>query len=274
MTLRNSIVSPITSQYANESLRIEESVIRPIISPRRITTLLACAAAFLILAGIASKYASFRLGAEGMHQYHILGIAEQFDLDIENNISSYYQVATLMFCSLLLMLISWAKRGNRDRYYQRWRLLAFIFLLMSLDESASLHESTIEPLQKVFRLGDFFHFAWVVPAIIFVIVVAISYLPFLLSLPAGTRRMFVLAGATYVGGAVGIEIISGRLLKLYGERSPQYAAGTVVEETLEIIGVWIFIYALLSYLSKQVKVVCVEFEGKNYSSQENVFSHE
>ncbi len=65
-----------------------------------------------------------------------------------------------------------------------------------------------------------------------------------------------------VSGTVGTEIVGGRLLKLYGAQSPQYAAGTVAEEILEIIGVWIFIYALLSYLSKQVKEMYIEFEGK------------
>jgi hypothetical protein len=262
MTPKKSIVTPITSRYADESLHSEGLVIMRRVSPKRITALLACLALLLILAGIASKYARFSLGEDGLHQYHIREIARQFDPDEENNLASYYQIVTLQFCALLLALTSWAKRGASDRYYLHWRALALIFLLLSVDEAASLHEATAEHLRGALHMGDYFHFAWVVPAIVFVLIVAISYLRFLLSLPAGTGWLFVIAGAFYVGGAVGMEIVGGHLRKLHGEQSPQYAAGTVAEEVLEIIGVWIFIYALLSYLSRQVKELRIEFEGK------------
>jgi hypothetical protein len=259
MISKNSIVRPTAFQPADETSRSEGLVVKRPVSPRRISALLACAALLIILAGAASKYASSRLDEDGLHQHHIQELARQFDPDEENNISAYYQTVTLLFCSFLLMLISWAKSATGARYRRRWRMLALIFFLLSMDEAASFHESITGILRSALNLGDFFHFAWVVPAFIFALIVAVSYLPFLLSLPAGTRRLFVISGAFYVGGAVGMEMVGGHLLKLYGQRSFQYAAGTIIEEALEIIGVWIFIHALLSYLSEEVKEAHIEF---------------
>jgi hypothetical protein len=255
----NSIARPTASQSANGSLRFEGLIIKRPLSPKRISVLLTCVSLMLILAGVASKYASSRLDKDGLHQYHIQEMTRQFDLDEENNIPTYYQIVTLLFCSFLLMLISLAKRASGDRYRLHWRMQALMFLFLSIDEEASFHESIIGITRSAFNLDGFFHFAWVLPAIVVVFIVAISYLPFLLSLPFRTRLLFVISGAFYVGGAVGMEMVGGRLLKLYGQQSLQYAAGTIVEEILEMIGVLIFIYALLSYLREQVKEARIEF---------------
>jgi hypothetical protein len=257
-----SVLIPTAPRSVDDPLPYKELAIVRRISPKRVIALLSCVMISLIIAGIASKYAKLRLGEDGLHQYHIQEITRQFDLDDENNIASYYQVSTLQFCSLLLLLIYWAKRGAGDRYHLHWGMLALTFLFLSADEAASLHEATIRPLRNALRVDDFLYFAWVVPAIAVVLIMALSYWRFLLALPAKTRRLFFIAGAFYISGGVGIEIIGGHLLKLHGEQSIQYSAGTVTEEALEMIGVLIFIYALLSYLCAQVRELHLKFEDR------------
>ena len=52
-----------------------------------------------------------------------------------------------------------------------------------------------------------FYFAWVIPATALLILLAIGFLPFFRSLPAETRRLFLVAGAIFLGGALGAEVI-------------------------------------------------------------------
>ena len=47
------------------------------------------------------------------------------------------------------------------------------------------------------------------------------------------------------GGAIGVELIGGRYLELHGVENLTYAMITTVEESLEMAGVIIFIWALL-----------------------------
>ena len=90
--------------------------------------------------------------------------------------------------------------------------------------------------------------AWVPFGAIFVLIVALAYLRFLAALPVKTKYLFLIAGTLYVGGALGIEILGGRHTYLYGRENFVYAMFVACEEGLEMLGVVVFIYALLSHL--------------------------
>jgi hypothetical protein len=72
----------------------------------------------------------------------------------------------------------------------------------------------------------------------------------LLSLPGSTALLFTLAGLMYVGGAVGMEVIGGKYDDIYGNDDMTYQMLTIVEETLEKLGLAVFLFALLRYLSR------------------------
>ena len=61
------------------------------------------------------------------------------------------------------------------------------------------------------------------------------------------RKLFVLAGSTFVLGALGFEIIFRKLYKIYQVDHVSVTIFATVEELLEFGGLIIFIYALLSY---------------------------
>lgn len=63
------------------------------------------------------------------------------------------------------------------------------------------------------------------------------------------RALFVLAGGMCVGGALGMELIGGKVWGDYGRDSGVYALVNTVEEVLEMAGAIIFLYALLTYLA-------------------------
>jgi hypothetical protein len=72
------------------------------------------------------------------------------------------------------------------------------------------------------------------------------FVPFLLRLSTRTRNIFLLAGATYVFGAVGMEIPEGIRSQLYGQDFV-YALYAALEEGMEMAGVVLFLGELLAH---------------------------
>lgn len=176
-------------------------------------------------------------------------LAQLFYLDAEKNIPSLYSVSTLLFCAILLATIAYAKKVAGNRYMPYWGALSIIFLYLSWDEAVSIHEKLIDPLRSMLNASGVFHFAWVIPGSIFVFLCLLAFWGFLCVLPAKIRRLFLIAGALYVAGAIGIEMINGYHASLYGEQNIVYAILTTLEESLEMLGIAVFIYTLLSYMS-------------------------
>jgi hypothetical protein len=96
-------------------------------------------------------------------------------------------------------------------------------------------------------------FAWVIPSAIFVIICLLLFLRLLLALPAPIRNLFLLAGAVYIAGALGMESFSAYTLDTFGEINFVYTVIAICEEILEILGVIMFIYALLDYIRLETK---------------------
>jgi hypothetical protein len=76
-----------------------------------------------------------------------------------------------------------------------------------------------------------------------------ALIPFLFRLPARFRLLFIVSGAVYVGGGIGVEIVSQLYADASGKWDPIYAALATLEETLEMLGVALLIYALLQRLA-------------------------
>ena len=122
---------------------------------------------------------------------------------------TWFSSIMLASCAVLLALIVLAKRATGDQWLRHWSALSAIFLLMSLDEIASIHERTIRPLHNLFELHPVFTNAWVLIALPLLIVLSLLYARFLLNLPRRARWLFLLSGVIYIGGVVGLEVCSG-----------------------------------------------------------------
>lgn len=88
-----------------------------------------------------------------------------------------------------------------------------------------------------------------------VLIFVLAYLRFLAALPARTRNLFLLAGAIYVAGALGVEMIGGRHAFVFGRYNFAYTMIATLEEFLEMLGILLFVQALLSYMQVHVKEV-------------------
>lgn len=179
--------------------------------------------------------------------------AELFDLfsvNAETTIPTWYSVVMLLSAAVLLAFIAKTKYDARDRFSIHWIGLAVVFLYLSIDEGASIHEITSDPLQAAFQTSGYLNFGWVLLGIPVVIILGLLFLRFLLHLSARTRNLFILAGVVYIGGAIVIEAISANQLPAYGDYTFQYLGIATIEEFFEMLGVIIFIYALLDYITR------------------------
>ncbi|WP_258003851.1 hypothetical protein [Fischerella thermalis] len=68
-----------------------------------------------------------------------------------------------------------------------------------------------------------------------------------------------MAGTIYVAGSSGTEMVGGYYANYYTQTNMIYALITTVEELLEMMGIIVFIYALLSYISSYMNGIDVEF---------------
>jgi len=182
-------------------------------------------------------------------------ITRLFDVDSEQTIPTLYSWSALLVCSILLAIITYAKKVAGKPYVLHWAALSIIFLYLSLDEALSIHENTANSQEVGLKASGFLYYAWVIPGAIFVIICLLSFLPFLIHLPAKTRRLFLLAGTIFVTGALGMEMVSGYHASFYGTETLTTVIMTTIEEFLEMLGVIVFIYGLLSYMSFNMKGV-------------------
>lgn len=218
------------------------------LDPLNITRTLAVTALVLVLVHITGQVAKYVWEHDTAY-----GLIRLFDLDNENNIPSYFSASLLLVAALLLSFISALKKSTHAVYGFQWALLSLGFLYLSIDEAASLHELLNRPMKSLLGryAGGLFFFAWVIPAAIAVMAIGISYLKFFLHLPVTTRWGFGIAAGLFLGGAIGMELVGGHYIELYGRRDPAYIISVIVEESLEMAGVIVFIHALLKYLARE-----------------------
>lgn len=182
-------------------------------------------------------------------------------LSYEQNLPTWYASGLLLCCALVLAAIAReaALTGASHRWH--WRGLAATFLYLSLDEAVGLHEHLGEGLE----LPGVLYFSWVVPAAVAVGVFGLLYLPFLAHLPARPRWQFLAAGAIYVTGALGMELPLGYWTERHGNDNLVYALIDLVEESLELLGVSLFLVALVEYLGARVRVTLASLERQGSS---------
>jgi hypothetical protein len=160
------------------------------------------------------------------------------------------------------------KKKTNDSFVFQWQLLAIIFALLSLDEVARLHERTGEVLATLssIEFDGFLYFQWVLIGLPVTLIIASIYLKFILYLPARTRNLIILAGALFVGGALGLETLAGHQESLNTSSEFIYKLITTIEELWEKLGVLVFIYALLGYIEKYIGCIQINIGSDSFKA--------
>src|SRR5919107_4470218 len=247
--------------------RSQEDIMVLAIYAKMIVRIIVIAVLLITLAGLAARFALYMWG-----DVKLLEPLRLFDVGEERSIPTWFESILFLLCSLLLAVVTVAKRQRNDRYSLHWGVLSIILLLLSLDEVASIHEAIGQQSERLLHSttgltpGGAIKFFWVVPGAIFVFIVLLAYLRFLADLPRSTRYSFLFAGALFVLGALGLEMLSAQvssssegIANFFGSAAPKIMIGlqTCVEEMFEMLGLTAFVYALLAYIRSYVEDISV-----------------
>ena len=184
-------------------------------------------------------------------------LVRRVNVDEEANIPTWFATCLLLSAAGLLFLIARAKQLLRDRFSVYWFGLSLMFLYLSVDEAASLHELAMAPTRALLALSGPLYAGWVIPAGVALVILVLLYSRFLLALPRRTLCWFVFGGALYIGGAVGMELVAwGHIYPAYiahpenwsGVVDMPFLVMTHSEEVMEMAGVIAFIHGLLGHL--------------------------
>jgi hypothetical protein len=203
----------------------------------RIARGLVIAVACLSIAGLCAELGGYLLGWPE-------GLVDLLSLSFERNVPTWGASSLLLLASAALAVS--AERASSHR--PAWWALSVIFLFMSLDEAIEIHEH----LGGLIEGRGVLYFSWVIPAAVIVLVLGLSFLRFLARLDSVDRRPFVVAGAIYVGGALGMELPLGWWTERAGDDNLVYGLLDWIEETLELVGLTVFLLALRARLARTI----------------------
>lgn len=226
-------------------------------NPSAIARALGLVAFFLVLASIGGQLSKFMLE----HDY-LKGFVPLFNVDNERNIPTFFSVLLMIFAALLLSLIAMLNSKRKAPHVQKWIVLSIGFIFMAYDEAFQVHELLTVPIRNFLGNSDLgvFYYAWVVPAIALIFILALYFLQFLLHLPAKNRFAFLLAATLYLGGCIGFGMIGANYCELHGKDNLTYSMVTAIEESLEMAGLIVFVYALLTYIADNYTALRFRFD--------------
>lgn len=154
-------------------------------------------------------------------------------------------------------MVSRAQKQLCTPYVWHWSLIAGLFVLIALDETLALHEMTMGPLRARLHADGLLYFTWVVPGAGVVLIVTLLLARMVLGLPAPIRKLAIVSAASFIGGALGLEMIGGAYADRYGGNTLGYVVCFTIEEGLEMLGSSLFIYTTLRYLREYLGGVTI-----------------
>ncbi|MFC7505894.1 hypothetical protein [Nocardioides sp. GCM10030258] len=220
--------------------------------------ILAWCAVVLILGHIAGLVAR-----EGFDVYETkYGLIRQFDLNAEGNLAAWFSSFLLICSAALCLLVAQVRRLRQEAIAGRWAILSAFLLVMAIDETAQLHDMASRPLRNGLGL-DFgvLYFAWLIPALLIVGGAAFYFAPVVRNLSDAIRPQLIVAVVVYLAGAVGFEMVGGSVVD-EGRQSLTYLAVMTLEESLEILGGFLFLTALLNQVRELRPALVLRWTGE------------
>ena len=219
------------------------------LSASRLIRVLAIIVAALVILHVATNYCWVTQRCGAMTQ-PINDFGYMFDMNSESNVPTWYSVAQLLTVALALGFVASCETTRQGPALAWWGLVV-LFAYMSLDEATDMHGlwakvAGTPDLPGVTHTG----FSWVIPGAILVGLFTLLYARWLWRLPARTRGLILLAGAVFVMGGLGLELV-GALVVQDNFLAPSYLAVSTLEELFEILGIMIMLYAVLSHIGDQ-----------------------
>jgi hypothetical protein len=173
----------------------------------------------------------------------LFGLSNLVNLDKERNLPTMFSLVQLLAAGALAWHIG--RKEPVAMLRGLWRFLGAGLIWIGLDDAIGIHENANRLDLGSWRDSSYLQFAWVVPGTVVAVACTVILLKLLQALPRKTARMFVLSGALFVGGSLGVEMLGSHY---YDSRpSWSYTFCYTIEESLEMLGPALFIRTTLRY---------------------------
>lgn len=169
--------------------------------------LLGCIAAALVIASALSLLYIKYSPPTWYFAYHILRL---FSLG-ELTFAAWFSSCLLILCGTLTAIIATICSQEKDPDTWRWWAATILLAAMSADETISIHELLGSLIRRSLHLEGFFYNNWVVAGIPMVLLIFLTLGPILIRLPQMLSHRLLFAAFVFFGGAVGIEMINGKV---------------------------------------------------------------
>jgi hypothetical protein len=219
-------------------------------SIKGVITLLIGIVTTLVIVGTIADIIKFQVAPSPAHR--LARLMNRFVLSFEPSIPNWYASAALLCSGALLGIIATVKWQARDRFSKYWAAMAAMFIVFSIDEGVRLHEMIHTVMIKIVDTEGMSYSPSVFVTGVFVAAFAIIYIPFLKHIDRRTAALFVIAGGVYVFGTVVMDMCGSMVIDFYGEASIQHTFSQLVEESCEMFGIVVFLYALGDYIRRCV----------------------
>ena len=179
-----------------------------------------------------------------------------FELDLEEAIVRFFSAVMLLLCSSLFLIIAMAKKWKNSDYFLYWLGLAFIFFLLAITKETAIHENLAVPIRSALHLSKIQFYAWAYGVV--VVIFPMMYLKFFFSLPKKTMLLLGIGTLIFLAGAFGLDLIVAYLGMLIDHHNVLYIGVAILEDVLEMSGIVVLLYGLLSYMSSELKWIGVK----------------
>ncbi|HEX5172396.1 MAG TPA: hypothetical protein VFW11_24640 [Cyclobacteriaceae bacterium] len=171
-------------------------------------------------------------------------------VDFQSSLPTLFNTILVVIAFIVLAMISLHIRKMKSDEVYNWLLLTAAFLLLSLDENPSVHNIFVTVFNKYGVVGQrlVMNYAWGMPYGALVVIFVFFLIRFVNALPRDIAIGFVVSGFIYVFGAIVIGLYGANLLHIHDRYSIRYVLLASYEESLEMIGLTLFIYYLMRFI--------------------------
>ncbi|WP_114751190.1 hypothetical protein [Pleomorphovibrio marinus] len=242
------------------------------VSPKKIFIFLVVIISVLLLLNLIAIFFSSFFGSNLVSDK----LVQFFNFDQENNFPSFFSAVAMLiaaFCLFAIYLIN-RDKGMEYRFISPWLMLALVFVFLGFDEAVQIHESFETLTKEIFPFAQAFNRAWIIPYAAAFLIGLVIFVPFFLKLPQSTRKYFIISGVIFISGAVGLEIVGGLYAKEHGTNNLGYGMLYTIEETMEMLGVAIFIFGLVKHICIIEDKVKLKFKEDKEAAKSDVEAEE
>jgi len=175
-------------------------------------------------------------------------LANRFDFDDEASVMTWIAQFQFVLLAALCVFASYLEKHKTIKAL--WLLPAAVAFAFSIDETATLHEFILQRIHVAFYQDagpTLLSNSWVIVLPFIIILAVLIARKMFQYLPRRTIGLMCIGGIVFISGAVVVDIITSGVTE-----SPFISQGlfVAVEESSELIGVAVVIYAVASYIEQ------------------------